>query len=266
MPPRLANIPRLDGSDVHRLALSSDSGAAGTDFPQAKRSVGCKGVVPNRTGVEIAVGMYKFVSTCCDALRRFSVVTTTMGRLACCAYTRIGYISSVPATHQLRRFSATPVPCRKPSRVVTNSTSPFRHIVAAGAALWLVLWLVVVGAHNAGKNGWLHGEWPTPHPSRASATSMGAEPALNAGHRPALNAGHRQLYQDSWTAHGERFMTAVLPPSAGAFGTADAVAGSVLDAITSAQLSMPVDRSPPVAIVDCLVGQELLIRLCVSRR
>ncbi|EUA12145.1 lpqS family protein [Mycobacterium kansasii 732] len=81
-----------------------------------------------------------------------------------------------------------------------------KYAVAAAAAVWMALWVVIIGAHNSAHGGLLHSEPPASHPPHALISTVGAEYAVNVDH-PHVGKG-------SSTAHHEQFMTAVLPRSA----------------------------------------------------
>jgi plasmid stabilization system protein ParE len=133
-----------------------------------------------------------------------------------------------------------------------------RYVVAVVAAVWLAVWVVVIGAHSVMGDG--HSESSVPHPAHALVASLGSEFAVNVDH-PHVGNG-------SSSAHPEQFSAAVLTRS-GAAVAALAVLGAVLAVAVAgglARLGAPAGRGPPRARAFSVTGQEVLTRFCLSRR
>ncbi|MGV7301732.1 putative copper homeostasis (lipo)protein LpqS [Mycobacterium kansasii] len=133
-----------------------------------------------------------------------------------------------------------------------------QYVLAAAAALWMALWVVVIGAHNSAHGGLLHAATPTPHPPHVLVTSVGAEFTVTVDHP---HAG-----KDSSTAHHEQFLTAVLPRSASALAALGVLAAVIAVAGGSTQFRVLAGRGPPAPVGALVAGQDLLTRLCLSRR
>lgn len=126
--------------------------------------------------------------------------------------------------------------------------------MAVGVAA-VALWVLVTGGHSD-----LRSASAASHRAHALVTSLGSEFSVSAGH------GHL-VSSDSSGAHPEAFAAAVLPNS-----PATAVVGlGVVVAVAAAvglcwERVMLAGRGPPVAPATALTGQDLLTRLCLSRR
>lgn len=97
------------------------------------------------------------------------------------------------------------------------------------------------------------------HPAHTVVSSLGGELAINIDH-PHLGNG-------SSATHHEAFATVVLPNSPStALAALGLVAASLVVAGSLASLRALTGRGPPRGPATALTGQDLLTRLCSSRR
>ncbi|ASL15694.1 MULTISPECIES: hypothetical protein [Mycobacterium] len=142
-------------------------------------------------------------------------------------------------------------------RLASASGTPrLRYAVAVGAAAWLAMWGVLIGAHSILG----HPQSSLGHPAHALVASLGGEFTVNVDHPHATKG--------SSGGHHEQFTTAVLPRSGAALATL-AVLGAVLAvALTAgpARFAVRAGRGPPRTPAFALTGQDVLTRFCLSRR
>jgi len=139
-------------------------------------------------------------------------------------------------------------------RGVRASRSSQPHgAVALVAAAWLVLWILVIGAHST----LLHSESAPSHPSHAPPTLLGAETAVNVdpAHVDTSPTGH----------HHEHLVTVVLPRGASTFAAAGLVAWVATRWLVHAFIARS-GSDPPEQSGLFVAGQQFLTRLCISRR
>lgn len=133
------------------------------------------------------------------------------------------------------------------------------RLVAVAAAVWLMLWMVVVGAHHhengigSADSGIVAGEALISIESSQVAKCQ-------------LPPGHAHAEKDSSTHHDDQCMTAALNPPPVALATFGAAVSSVGEAQWLAYPASVSGRGLPAALGMRCSGRDLLIRLCLSRR
>lgn len=131
-------------------------------------------------------------------------------------------------------------------------------MVAVGAAVWLAMWGVLIGAHSVNT----HSQSSVVHlaPAMLASASGGGQPTLSVDH---LHVG-KGLAGD----HPERFTAAVLPRSGAVVAALIALGVVAAVAVTGglARFGVPAGRGPPRAPALSVTGQDVLTRFCLSRR
>ncbi|WP_040624515.1 hypothetical protein [Mycobacterium parascrofulaceum] len=128
--------------------------------------------------------------------------------------------------------------------------------MAVGAAAWLAMWGVLIGAHSIMG----HSQSSVSHPAHALVASLGGEFTVDVDH-PHVGKG-------SSGGHHEQFTTAVLPRSGAVVAALIALGVVAAVAVTagSAWFGLPAGRGPPRAPAFSVTGQDVLTRFCLSRR
>ncbi|MCA2347058.1 hypothetical protein JF734_14435 [Mycobacterium intracellulare] len=128
--------------------------------------------------------------------------------------------------------------------------------MAVGAAAWLAMWGVLIGAHSVMG----HSQSSLAHPAHALVASLGGEFTVNVDH-PHVSKG-------SAGDHHEQFTTAVLPRSGAVVAALIALGVVAAVAVTGglAWFGLAAGRGPPHTPAFALTGQEVLTRFCLSRR
>ncbi|MES3638929.1 hypothetical protein Q9Q76_17700 [Mycobacterium intracellulare] len=142
-------------------------------------------------------------------------------------------------------------------RLASASGTPrLRYVVAVGAAAWLAMWGVLIGAHSIMG----HSQSSLAHPAHALVASLGGEFTVDVDH-PHVSKG-------SAGGHHEQFTTAVLPRSGAVAAALIALGAVAAVALTGglARFGVPAGRGPPRAPALSVTGQDVLTRFCLSRR
>ncbi|ATO65204.1 hypothetical protein [Mycobacterium avium] len=128
--------------------------------------------------------------------------------------------------------------------------------MAVGAAAWLAMWGVLIGAHSIMG----HSQSSVAHPAHALVASLGGEFTVDVDH-PHVSKG-------SAGGHHEQFTTAVLPRSGAVVAALIALGVVAAVALTGglAWCGLPAGRGPPHTPAFSVTGQDVLTRFCLSRR
>lgn len=149
-------------------------------------------------------------------------------------------------------------------RLASASGTPrLRYVVAVGAAAWLAMWGVLIGAHSIMG----HSQSSVAHPAHALVASLGGEFTVDVDH-PHVSKG-------SAGGHHEQFTTAVLPRSGAvvaaliALGVVAAVADRWAGLVWAARRARAPAypgffcyrsrRLDPVLLVSSLTGQRQVV-------
>ncbi len=142
---------------------------------------------------------------------------------------------------------------------VADPTMLRSRLVAVAATVWLMLWMVIGGAHH--------------HESRTNSTDLEivageALTSLESSQvvRDQLPPDHAHAERDSSTHHDDQFMAAALTPSVAALASFGAAVSPVGGAGWSAYPAAAPGRGPPTVLAVRCAGRDLLTRLCLSRR
>jgi len=140
---------------------------------------------------------------------------------------------------------------RANGRLAARSRPRLRFLVAVLAAVGML----AIAAHSDVLRPVSH----TAHPAHAVASSLGGDHAITLDH-PHIDNG-------SSGVHHEAFPTTMLTKSAfTALVALGLVAALVVAATSLASLVVPAVRGPPGGLAGARTGQELLTRICLSRR
>ncbi|WP_244269136.1 hypothetical protein, partial [Mycobacterium parascrofulaceum] len=134
-----------------------------------------------------------------------------------------------------------------------------RYVVAVGAAVWLAMWGVLIGADSV----IMRSQSSAPRPAHAVVAS-----ASGGGGQSSFGVDHPRATKGFASEHPEQSTAAVLPRSGAPVTTLIALGAVAAVAVAGglACFGLPAGRGPPHTPAFSVTGQDVLTRFCLSRR